>query len=207
MRKKILSILFLFCFIGNQTEIQANEITIGIALGFTGPTESIVPSMASSAELAVSEANSSKIFLNGEEKVNSIKIDTKCDTSNIKFIDRVQAVLNFEKTHPPSNMAPDNPRACAPQPQDWGPSGWSVCVANPPKGRSTVWDPTLFWLRSSRVSWLVLVTAVASSHSSRYHSPPPLRGGGDHNSPAGNLNYLSSHMYRKKYSSCFFLFL
>ena len=88
MRKKILSILFLFCFIGNQTEIQANEITIGIALGFTGPTESIVPSMASSAELAVSEANSSKIFLNGEEKVNSIKIDTKCDTSNIKSVNK-----------------------------------------------------------------------------------------------------------------------
>ena len=88
MRKKILSILFLFCFIGNQTEIQANEITIGIALGFTGPTESIVPSMASSAELAVSEANSSKIFLNGEEKINLIKIDTKCDTSNIKSVNK-----------------------------------------------------------------------------------------------------------------------
>ena len=86
MRKKILSILFLFCFIGNQTEIQANEITIGIALGFTGPTESIVPSMASSAELAVSEANSSKIFLNGEEKINLIKIDTMCDKSQIKSI-------------------------------------------------------------------------------------------------------------------------
>ena len=71
---------------GNQTEIQANEITIGIALGFTGPTESIVPSMASSAELAISESNSSKIFLNGEEKINSIKIDTMCDKSQIKSV-------------------------------------------------------------------------------------------------------------------------
>ena len=78
MRKKILSFLFLFCFLSNQTEIQANEITIGIALGFTGPTESIVPSMASSAELAISEANSSKIFLNGEERVNLIKIFLNC---------------------------------------------------------------------------------------------------------------------------------
>ena len=86
MKKKILSFLFLFCFMGNQTEIQANEITIGIALGFTGPTESIVPSMASSAELAVSEANSSKIFLSGEEKINSINIDTMCDKSQIKSI-------------------------------------------------------------------------------------------------------------------------
>ena len=70
----------------NQAEIQANEITIGIALGFTGPTESIVPSMASSVELAISEANSSKIFLNGEEKINLIKIDTMCDKSQIKSI-------------------------------------------------------------------------------------------------------------------------
>ena len=88
MRKKIISFLFLFCFLGNQTEIQANEITIGITLGFTGPTESIVPSMASSAELAISEANSSKIFLNGEEKVNLIKIDTKCDKSQIKSVNK-----------------------------------------------------------------------------------------------------------------------
>ena len=86
MRKKILSFLFLICFMGNQTEIQANEITIGIALGFTGPTESIVPSMASSAELAISEANSSKIFFNGEEKINLIKIDTMCNKSQIKTI-------------------------------------------------------------------------------------------------------------------------
>ena len=83
MRKKILSFLFLFCFMGNQTELHANEITIGIALGFTGPTESIVPNMASSAELAISEANSSKIFLNGEEKINFIKIDTTYNTLNI----------------------------------------------------------------------------------------------------------------------------
>ena len=62
MRKKILSFLFLFCLIGNQTEVLANEITIGIALGFTGPPESIVPSMASSARLVISEANSSNIF-------------------------------------------------------------------------------------------------------------------------------------------------
>ena len=89
MRKKILSFLFLFCFMCNQTEIQASEITIGIALGFTGPTESIVPSMASSSQLAISEANSSKIFLDGEEKINSIKIDTMCDKSKIKSVNKL----------------------------------------------------------------------------------------------------------------------
>ena len=88
MRKKILSFLFLFCLIGNQVEVLANEITIGIALGFTGPTESIVPSMASSVRLAISEANSSNIFLNGEEKISLIKIDTTCDKSKIKSVNK-----------------------------------------------------------------------------------------------------------------------
>ncbi len=88
MRKKILSFLFLFCLIGNQIEIQANEINIGIALGFTGPIESIVPSMGSSAELAISEANSSEIFLNGAKKINSIRIDTMCDKSKIKSVNK-----------------------------------------------------------------------------------------------------------------------
>ena len=68
MRKRILSFLFLFYFIGSQTKVLANDITLGIALGFTGPTESIVPSMASSVELAISEANSSEVFLNAEKK-------------------------------------------------------------------------------------------------------------------------------------------
>ena len=95
MRKKILSFLFLFCLIGNQTEVLANEITIGIALGFTGPTESIVPSMASSSRLAISEANSSNIFLNGEEKINLIKIDTTCDKSKIKSVNKTISENNI----------------------------------------------------------------------------------------------------------------
>ena len=95
MRKKILSFLFLFCLIGNQTEVLANEITIGIALGFTGPTESIVPSMASSVRLAISEANSSNIFLNGEEKISLIKIDTTCDKSKIKSVNKTISENNI----------------------------------------------------------------------------------------------------------------
>ena len=95
MRKKILIFFFLFCFFGNQTEVFANEITIGIALGFTGPTESIVPSMASSVRLAISEANSSNIFLNGEEKISLIKIDTTCDKSKIKSVNKTISENNI----------------------------------------------------------------------------------------------------------------
>ena len=95
MRKKILSFVFLFCLIGNQTKVLANEITLGIALGFTGPTESIVPSMASSVRLAISEANSSNIFLNGEEKISLIKIDTTCDKSKIKSVNKTISENNI----------------------------------------------------------------------------------------------------------------
>ena len=95
MRKKIFSFLFLFCFTTTQTEIHANEISIGIALGFTGPTESIIPGMASSAELAISEANSSKIFLNAEKKINIIKIDTMCDKSKIKSVNKTISKNNI----------------------------------------------------------------------------------------------------------------
>ena len=95
MRKKILSFLFLFCLIGNQTEVLANEISIGIALGFTGPTESIVPGMASSVRLAISEANSSNIFLNGEEKISLIKIDTTCNKSQIKSVNKTISENNI----------------------------------------------------------------------------------------------------------------
>ena len=95
MRKKILIFLFLFYFFGNQTEVLANEINIGIALGFTGPTESIVPSMASSARLAISEANSSNIFLNNDEKISLIKIDTTCDKSKIKSVNKTISENNI----------------------------------------------------------------------------------------------------------------
>jgi len=95
MRKKILSFLFLICLIGNQTKVLANEIIIGITLGFTGPTESIVPSMSSSASLAILEANSSNIFLNGEEKISLIKIDTTCDKSQIKSVNKTISENNI----------------------------------------------------------------------------------------------------------------
>ena len=88
MKKKIIGFLLLCSFFVTQAETKTNKITLGIALGFTGPTDSIVPNMAASAELAVKEANASNIFLNGEKKIKLIKIDTKCDKSKIKSINK-----------------------------------------------------------------------------------------------------------------------
>ena len=56
---------------------SAQDIKIGIILGFTGPIESLTPGMADSAELALKEINDSGMFLNGE-KLASVRADSTC---------------------------------------------------------------------------------------------------------------------------------
>ena len=53
------------------------EIKIGIILGFTGPIESLTPSMAASAELAFDEASDSGALLGGETII-PIRADSTC---------------------------------------------------------------------------------------------------------------------------------
>ena len=56
----------------------ADNIKIGIILGFTGPIESLAPVMAKSAELAISEVNKVGTFMNGHSKVVGIRADSTC---------------------------------------------------------------------------------------------------------------------------------
>lgn len=56
---------------------SAEDAKIGIILGFTGPLESITPSMAASAELAINEVNASGKFMGGG-KVTSERADSTC---------------------------------------------------------------------------------------------------------------------------------
>ncbi len=60
-----------------STSVLAEEIKIGILLGFTGPIESLTPAMADGAELAMSEASKSGSFLNGSTVV-SVRGDSTC---------------------------------------------------------------------------------------------------------------------------------
>ena len=53
------------------------EIKMGIILGFTGPIESLTPSMAASAELAFKEASDSGSLLGGET-ITPIRADSTC---------------------------------------------------------------------------------------------------------------------------------
>lgn len=55
----------------------AEEIKLGILLGFTGPLESVAPDMAAGAELAMKEASESGLLLDGST-ITPVRGDTGC---------------------------------------------------------------------------------------------------------------------------------
>ena len=73
--KKIFAITLLSAFLANSA--FADDVKIGILLGFTGPIESLTPDMASGAELAIKEASDSGAFMNGS-KISSVRGDSTC---------------------------------------------------------------------------------------------------------------------------------
>ncbi|MBT0956873.1 ABC transporter substrate-binding protein [Alphaproteobacteria bacterium KMM 3653] len=74
MKKLMLSTAL--CAFG-VTAAQAEEIKIGVILGFTGPIESITPAMADGAELAMKEVSDSGKLLDGSTVV-SVRADSTC---------------------------------------------------------------------------------------------------------------------------------
>ena len=56
---------------------SAEDIKIGVILGFTGPLESITPAMGDGAELAIKEVNDSGKLLNGAS-VTAVRADSTC---------------------------------------------------------------------------------------------------------------------------------
>ena len=57
--------------------VHAEDIKIGIILGFTGPLESITPAMAAGAELAMKEVSDSGKLMGGA-KVLPVRADSTC---------------------------------------------------------------------------------------------------------------------------------
>ena len=55
----------------------AEDIKIGVILGFTGPIESLTPDMADGAELAMAEATASGALLGGSTVI-SVRADSTC---------------------------------------------------------------------------------------------------------------------------------
>ena len=61
----------------DQQQSSSGEIKVGVILGFTGPIESLTPTMASSAELAMKEASDSGALLGGKT-ITSARADSTC---------------------------------------------------------------------------------------------------------------------------------
>ena len=61
---------------------SAEEIKIGIILGYTGPLESIMPTVADAAEMAINEVNASGALLNGSTVIG-IRGDDGCIDSGL----------------------------------------------------------------------------------------------------------------------------
>ncbi len=55
----------------------AEDVKLGISLGFTGPLESMAPAMAKGAEMAIQEASDSGLFMNGS-KIVPVEGDSTC---------------------------------------------------------------------------------------------------------------------------------
>lgn len=62
---------------GAWADSHSNEIKIGVILGFTGPIESLTPSMGGSAELAMAEVTESGALLGGAT-VTPVRADSTC---------------------------------------------------------------------------------------------------------------------------------
>lgn len=75
MKKLLLATTAAFALAGAA---QAEEIKLGIILGFTGPLESLAPDMAAGAELAIAEVNAAGTFMGGGHNVTSVRGDSTC---------------------------------------------------------------------------------------------------------------------------------
>ncbi|MGB2202792.1 MAG: ABC transporter substrate-binding protein, partial [Pseudooceanicola atlanticus] len=60
-----------------QAASHANEVKIGIILGFTGPIESLTPAMAGGAEVAMAEVTAGGKLLGGST-VTPVRADSTC---------------------------------------------------------------------------------------------------------------------------------
>ncbi len=75
MKKLLLTSAASFALMAGAAAAQ--DIKIGIILGFTGPLESITPNMAAGAELAISEVNEAGTLLDGQT-ISVVRADSTC---------------------------------------------------------------------------------------------------------------------------------
>ena len=86
MKKQLLALMGALLF---APSVFADDVKIGILLGFTGAIESLTPAMAASAEFAIDEINDSGNFMGGAS-ISSVRADSTC-------LDAAAAVANAER--------------------------------------------------------------------------------------------------------------
>lgn len=99
MKKLMLALAVSAC----ATAVSAEDIKIGVVLGFTGPIESLTPGMGASAELAMKEVTDSGKLLDGST-VESVRGDSTCVDSaaataaaeRLVTADKVNAIMGAD---------------------------------------------------------------------------------------------------------------
>ena len=86
MKKQLLALMGALLF---APSVLADDVKIGILLGFTGAIESLTPAMAASAEFAIDEINDSGNFMGGAS-ISPVRADSTC-------LDSAAAVANAER--------------------------------------------------------------------------------------------------------------
>ena len=77
MRKLAFAALATTMLAGSVATAAAEDIKLGVFLGFTGPIESLVANMGPGAELAIKEVSDSGALLDGST-VTAVRGDTTC---------------------------------------------------------------------------------------------------------------------------------
>jgi len=73
---------------------DADEVKLGVLIGFTGPIESLTTNMAAGAEMAIEEVNKSGMFMGGA-KVSAVRADTGC-IDNALSTSNAERLINAE---------------------------------------------------------------------------------------------------------------
>ena len=77
MNKQFLIATVVVAVMATAASANAEDVRLGVILGFTGPIESLTPDMSAAAELAMKEVSASGLFLGGST-IRAVKADSTC---------------------------------------------------------------------------------------------------------------------------------
>ena len=128
MKKLLLATAATALSVGMAT---AEDVKIGISMGFTGPLESMAPQMANGAELAIKEISESGKLMDGA-KVEAVRADNTCAdaAASVAAVERLvtsdkvngimggmcsgETIASLERVAVPNGMVMISPSATSP---------------------------------------------------------------------------------------------